>query len=94
MWDDVVDKDAEDDWEGVTKVEEVWKELDVESGSFEEDERSVVGLDVETSCCDNEVVDEEAVRRTRFVPEGVAIKYQYPPNTLLHWISTYAMAQH
>jgi hypothetical protein len=44
----------------------------------DEDEGTVVELVVETSCSCEDVVDEEAVRRTRLVPAGAAIKYQYP----------------
>ena len=62
---DAVDVVGEDDWETVTGLDIDMEEL--------EDEGSVVGLGVKTSCCCKEVVNEEALRRTRLVPAAMKI---------------------
>jgi hypothetical protein len=80
---DVVE-DEKDDWEVVTETDMFVEELNEGSGSSE-DEGSVVGPDVETSCCDNEEVDEDALRRTRLVPAAAtSVEYQHPTYTLLY----------
>lgn len=60
---DAVDVVDEDGWEIVTG-------LDMDAEELKEDEGSVAGLDVETSCCCNEIVSEEALKRNRLVPVG------------------------
>lgn len=72
--------DVIDEADGVIVTE---LDIDMEELEEQEEEGSVVGLDVATSCC-NEVVDEEILSRTRLIPAGAAMKCQYPENTLCY----------
>jgi hypothetical protein len=82
---DETDVVEEDDWE-------ITAELDID---IEERENESGSVDVETSCCCNEVVTEEALRRARLVPAPASVKnISIHQKAALHWVSTYPMVQH